>query len=157
MAAAVSTLAPVALRLSNEMEKSTSRRATPSFGEFAAFVREWAGIPERIEITPETLFEDDLGITGDDGCELLEATEKHFCVRLSSDEDGYRRTFDLAPHEFLFHSEGLGWGWSDIVSILRPSALPPTVRSFRVGDLFEAVQQAPPEPTQRNTILGLDD
>ena len=95
--------------------RSDSEHPTPSFEEFATFVREWARIPARIEIVPETLFEDDLGITGDDGCELLQATEKHFWVCLSSPEDGYRRTFDLAPHEFLFHGEGLGWGLPDII------------------------------------------
>lgn len=51
--------------------RSTSGPSTPSFEEFVAFIRDWAGI-SRKKITPETLFEDDLGITGDDGCELLE-------------------------------------------------------------------------------------
>ena len=64
--------------------------------------------PQSEAIVIETLFEDDLGITGDDGCELLEATETHFGVSLASPEEGYRCTFDLAPHEFLFHSEGFG-------------------------------------------------
>jgi hypothetical protein len=102
------------------------------------------------------LFEDDLGITGDDGCELLEATESHFRVCLSSPVDGYRRTFDLAPHEFLFNSEGLGWGLSDIISLFRPSVVPPSVKAFRVGELFEAVKNAPSKPIQRESILGLD-
>jgi hypothetical protein len=55
-------------------------RRPPSFDELAAFVREWAGIPNRKRIAPETLFEDDLGITGDDGCELLDETERRFDV-----------------------------------------------------------------------------
>ncbi|MBK7926639.1 MAG: hypothetical protein IPJ98_03870 [Bryobacterales bacterium] len=131
--------------------------ATPSFEELADFIREWAAIPRRMSILPETLFEDDLGITGDDGCELLEATEKHFGVCLSSPEEGYRRAFDLAPHEFLFHSEGLGWDLSDIVSLFHPSAPPSSIRAFRVGDLFEAIRKAPPKPINRVSILGLED
>jgi hypothetical protein len=131
-------------------------RATPSFEELADFIRERAAISRRKPIVPETLFEDDLGITGDDGCELLEATEKHFGVCLSSPEEGYRRTFDLAPHEFLFHSEGLGWDLSDIVSLFRPSAIPTSIRAFRVGDLFEAIKKAPPTPIDRVSILGLE-
>ena len=133
----------------------TSGRSTPSFEEFAAFIRDWAGIP-RTKIAPETLFEDDLGITGDDGCELLEATERHFGVCLSSPEDGYRRTFDLAPHECLFHGEGMGWGGANVIGLFRPS-LPPSVRAFKVGDLFEAVKNAPTKRIKRGSVLGLDD
>jgi len=129
-------------------------RATLLFEELANFIREWAAIPRRKRIVPETLFEDDLGITGDDGCELLEATEKHFGVCLSSPEEGYRRSFDLAPHEFLFHGEGLGWGLSDIVSLCE---MPSSIRAFRVGDLFEAIKKAPPKPNNRVSILGLED
>ncbi len=123
----------------------------------ADFIREWAAIPKRKPILPATLFEDDLGISGDDGCGLLEATEKHFGVCLSTPEEGYRHTFDLAPHEFLFHSEGLGWGLLDIVSIIRPSAMPPSIRAFRVGDLFEAIKRVPTKPINRVSILGLED
>ena len=64
-------------------------------------------------------------------------------VFVSYSEEGYRRAFDLAPHEFLFHSEGLGWDLSDIVSLFRPSAIPTSIRAFRVGDLFEAIKKAP--------------
>jgi hypothetical protein len=136
--------------------KPTAQDATPSFEELASFIREWARIPTRVDITPETLFEDDLGITGDDGCELLEATAKRFRVCLSFPEDGYRGTFDLAPHEFLFHSEGLPWGLSDIIDLFRPSSMPPSVRAFRVGELFEAVRKAPSEPVSHVPILGLE-
>lgn len=126
--------------------RPATETSTPSFEAFATFVRVWGRIPTRIQITPDTLFEDDLGITGDDGCELLEATEKHFRVCLSSPEDGYRRTFDLAPHEFLFHSEGLGWAAQDILSLFHPTVMSASVRAFKVGDLFEAVNRARRNP-----------
>jgi hypothetical protein len=56
----------------------------------------------------ETEFEDGLDISGDDGCDLLKATERRFKIALSSEEDGYRKTFNLGRDEFLFHSEGFG-------------------------------------------------
>lgn len=104
-----------------------------SFDEFAAFIRASAGVPRRIAIRPGSLFEDDLGITGDDGCDLLEATEQHFGVLLSTPEHGYRETFGLASHEVLFHSEGLGWGATDLVDLFRPDAMPTSVRNFKAA------------------------
>jgi hypothetical protein len=95
---------------------------------------------------PETLFEDDLGITGDDGCELLEETERRFAVRLSSPEHGYRETFNLAPHEFLFNSEGFGPSFHDIMTLFRPSLIPSSVKRFTVGELFNAVRKAQAKP-----------
>ncbi len=97
-----------------------------SFEEFADFIRSECGISRKRNITPESTFEDDLGITGDDGADLLEATEKRFDVQLSDAEHGYRRTFDLGPDEFLFHSE----------SWFRARG---SVREFKVGDLYRAV------------------
>jgi hypothetical protein len=140
-----------------ELMEPIRERAAPTFQELAEFIRAWGGIPKRKLIAPETLFEDDLGITGDDGCELLEATEKHFAVCLSSSEDGYRRTFDLASHEFLFHNEGLGDLLYGLVSLFDPSAQPSSIRAFRVGDLFEAIKKAPSRPVNRFSILGLED
>jgi acyl carrier protein len=119
---------------------------TISFDQFAEFVREWAGLRKQKNITPETLFERDLGITGDDGCELLEAVEKHFDVTLHSEEDGYRETFNLTPGEYLFHSEG---GFMPPVHESNPlislfnsepvSLSTENVRAFTVGELYPAI------------------
>jgi acyl carrier protein len=106
------------------------------FDEFVLFLREWAHIPIREKISPETQFERDLGITGDDGCELLEAAESKFGIHLSSEEDGYRKTFDLAPNEYLFTSEG---GMvHELMSLFNNSV----IRPFTVGELYSAVQHA---------------
>jgi len=110
----------------------------PSFDEFAEFIRQWAGLWRKKRIAPETEFERDLGITGDDGCELLEATEKRFNVTLSSDEQGYRKTFNLGPNEFLFHAEGIG-PWPPYPLTIFTA---PVVRAFTVGELYNAVQGA---------------
>jgi acyl carrier protein len=109
-----------------------------SFPEFAEFVRQWAGISRKKQIRPETAFEEDLGITGDDGCELLEAVEKHFDVKLASEEDGYRKTFNLSPHQFLFHSEGFSLVSSEVLTIFGA----PVVVRFTVGSLYHAVREA---------------
>lgn len=109
----------------------------PSFEEFAEFVREWAGISRKKEILLGSRFEDDLGITGDDGCDLLQATEKRFSVQLHSNEDGFRKTFSLGPNEFLFHSEGWGPDLYDILALF--GRTPKTIRDFTVGELYTAV------------------
>jgi hypothetical protein len=46
------------------------------FDQFADFVREWGGLSRKKKIAPESEFEADLGITGDDGCDLLEARRR---------------------------------------------------------------------------------
>jgi hypothetical protein len=111
-----------------------------TFDEFANFIREYRHVFDRKRVSPETQFERDLGLTGDDGSDLLEATEKRFSVSLCSEESGLRETFNLGPNEYLFHSEG----WSPFpfrfTSLL--NAVEPTIREFTVGDLFEAVRKA---------------
>ncbi|HEX6802135.1 MAG TPA: DUF1493 family protein [Terriglobales bacterium] len=100
-----------------------------SFEEFVDFIRSQCGISQKKTITLESRFEDDLGVMGDDGDDLLKATEKHFNVQLSDAEHGYRKTFDLGPNEFLFQGEGL-FNYEG------------SVREFTVGDLYRAVQNA---------------
>ena len=112
----------------------------PTFDEFAAFVREHLSVSYRKPINPETRFEGDLGVTGDDGSDLLEATERRFGVLLCSEETSVRETFNLGPNEYLFHSEGFGpVGMAP--SLLFGQAFP-TVREFTVGELYEAVRKA---------------
>ena len=77
-----------------------------TFDQFANFIREFWLVPARKQIAPETQFERDLGLTGDDGDELLLATQRRFGVKLGSEETGIRETFNLLPNEYLFHSEG---------------------------------------------------
>lgn len=104
----------------------------PSFEEYASFIRDFASIPATTPILPETLFEDDLEITGDDECELLEETEKRFGVQLAFPEHGLRETFNLGRGEYLFHAEAFAF-WP----------LPGHVRRFTVGALYTAVLTAP--------------
>jgi acyl carrier protein len=116
-------------------QQETSMKSV-SFSEFADFVRVWGHLPKNKQIDHETQFERDLGITGDDGSDLLIATEKKFGISLSSEEDGYRKTFNLGSHEYLFNSEGFGVV-SGLITIFSRS----TVRAFTVGELYSAVKR----------------
>lgn len=57
--------------------------ARPTFDDVAEFIRDWAHISSNKQITPDTQFERDLGSTGDDGDELLEAAQKRFKVNFT--------------------------------------------------------------------------
>jgi acyl carrier protein len=111
-----------------------------TFDEFAEFIREHWSVPVRKQITPDTEFERDLGLTGDDGDDLLQATEKRFGVALGSEETGVRETFNLRQNEYLFHSEGLDLSPFRFTTLFGHEE--PTVRRFTVGELFEAVQKS---------------
>lgn len=115
----------------------------PTFNEIADFVREWAFIPAKQQISRDTQFERDLGITGDDGSDLLEAAQKRFKVDLAPDEGGYRTIFNLRPNEYLFNSEGFSIesGGTDMITLFTNTN--PSVRAFTVGELCEAVRKAP--------------
>ena len=90
-------------------------------------------------IRPETQFERDLGLTGDDGADLLVATEKRFEVVLCSEGKGVRETFNLDPNEYMFHSEGFDIAPVFLTLFGREG---PKVREFTVGELYEAVKKA---------------
>jgi len=111
-----------------------------TFDEFAKFIREYWHVSDRKKVSSETQFERDLGLTGDDGDDLLKATEKRFEVTLSSEETGVRETFNLGPNEYLFHSEGLDLFPFRFTSLFE--AVEPIIREFTVGELFEAVRKA---------------
>ena len=110
-----------------------------TFEEFTNFIREFSGYSSKNIITPETLFEKNLGTTGDDGTELLEAVEKRFNVHLTDTNGDLRGTFSLGPNEYLFHSEGFGlfpplwlFGVGD----------KPIIHKFTVSELYEAICRA---------------
>jgi hypothetical protein len=104
--------------------------STLSFEEFAGFIRQWGRISPKRRIAPETDLEDDLGITGDDGRDLLEAVEKRFGISLS------RESFNLAPDEFLFGGEGL---WPDLGTLFGGPTL--FVIGLTAGTLYNVVQE----------------
>jgi hypothetical protein len=109
-----------------------------TFEEFNAWLREYWNVPVRQDILPETQFERDLDLTGDDGDDFLKATEMRFEVRLGNEETGVRETFNLRPNEYLFNSEGWGPSAHEIISLF--SGGPTVVRKFTVGEMFDAVR-----------------
>lgn len=120
------------------------RNATaPTFEDVANFVRGWAFIPAKRPITLHSQFERDLGITGDDGGELLQAAQEHFEVDLADGGNGYRKIFNLGANEYLFNSEGLSFGTGGTNMITLFANTNPSVRAFTVGELYEAIARAP--------------
>ncbi len=73
--------------------------------ELIDFIREHQGISEKQIIEETTQLENGLGITGDDGCELLEAIEKKFGISFVGSDGTLREAFNLKDDEYLFHSE----------------------------------------------------
>jgi acyl carrier protein len=102
-----------------------------SFEEVCQIIRDQAQLDPDERITPETQFERDLGITGDDGSEIIDSVEKHYGIQFTPD------SFGLEPNEYLFNSEGIDLipGFLRIL-FNKPE---PEVRSFTVGELYDAV------------------
>jgi hypothetical protein len=100
------------------------------FEDLVEVIRECSGFRPDKRIYPDTQFERDLGVTGDDGEDLLEAVERRFSLKLT------RESFNLEPNEYLFGSEA---AFPDLLEIFgkRPTK---TLRSFTVGELFEVVR-----------------
>lgn len=71
-----------------------------------AFVRKFTSC-YRETIDENTFLERDLGVTGDDGVELLEEAENVFGLRFETEEEDFRAIFSLKENEYLFNSEGL--------------------------------------------------
>jgi acyl carrier protein len=123
-----------------------SKDAEPTFNDVAEFVRDWARLPAKKQITPDTQFERDLGITGDDGDELLQAAQKRFKVNFTDGDNGVRTIFKLGPNEYLFNSEGFPspFGGGGIITLFSTPDTNFTVRAFTIGELCVAIQKAPP-------------
>jgi hypothetical protein len=103
-----------------------------AFEDFVCFIREFRKFSSGREITRRTEFERDLGITGDDGIDLLLAAQKRFNVSLTPE------LLSLKPGEVLFHSEGFG---PNLLGIFRREPAS-SVRRFTIGDLYDALSRA---------------
>ncbi|WP_380179997.1 hypothetical protein [Kalamiella sp. sgz302252] len=110
----------------------------PTPEEVIAFVREFSGWRKK-KIDENTLLEDDLHITGDDGVELLEEAEKVFGISFETEEESFRSLFSLQDNEYLFNSEGfdffcIGYFYRRLKGIPHP-----VVRDLSVGKLHEVL------------------
>jgi acyl carrier protein len=106
-------------------------RREPSFERLCAIIREECGLEKDEYIAPDTQFERDLGITGDDGEELLDAVARNYGIELT------RESFGLQPNEYLFQGEGWDLFGPLIRGLLRRPE--PEFRTFTVGELHAAV------------------
>tara|TARA_R110002050_G_C8886535_1_gene509188 strand:- start:1123 stop:1494 length:372 start_codon:yes stop_codon:yes gene_type:complete len=77
----------------------------PTFDQVSRFLRDFTGCSKKKQIFPETMLEEDLHITGDDGVELLDKAEKQFSVSFPFGSE-FRELFELSENEYLFTSEG---------------------------------------------------
>ena len=113
--------------------------SSPSFDEVAAFVKEFAGIQKSQSLQPNTRLEHDLGITGDDGDELLEEAGRRFRVELATADGGYRPNFGLRPNEYLFSSEGVDLIGITILLRWLSREPKPVVVDLTVGRLHDVI------------------
>lgn len=113
----------------------------PPLADVIAFIQEFSGC-RREAIDENSWLEQDLGITGDDGVELLEEAEKVFGVSFSAEQDGFREAFSLKENEYLFHSEGIDF-FGIVYLCRRLRGIPaPVVRDLTVGQLHSALVEA---------------
>ncbi len=84
-------------------------------------------------VTEDSLIEDDMGITGDDGTDLLLDIEKEFDISFLGNDGSIREAFNLQPNEYLFHSEGVR-GIFDF--LFKPKEI---VKPLTVRQLYEVI------------------
>jgi acyl carrier protein len=104
-----------------------------------SIIRECQGFSEKDIITEASLLEKDLGITGDDGSELIEVIEKKFDISFAGSDGSLRDAFGLGEGQYLFHSEGMNLFW--LLASLFGRDLE-NVKTITVGELYLATRHA---------------
>ena len=102
-----------------------------TFDNVVRAIRASQSIREHVMITGATLIEDDLGITGDDGCDLLADLEQAFHVSFAGSDGTLREAFGLEADQFLFHGEG----WNPLALFRKEK-----VRALTVGQLQQVIE-----------------
>lgn len=113
---------------------------TPGLQEVIAFVRHQSAIGDTEPIGAQTCLEADLGVSGDDGSELLLAAENHFSVILSTPDGSLSPLFGLGANEYLFSAEGMDWplGYSFRWLFNQPT---PVMHDLTAGELHAVLVQ----------------
>ena len=101
--------------------------------ELIDFIRENQGIARNKPVLVTSYLEKDLGITGDDGSDLLEAIEERYNITFTMESLG------LSKGQGLFHSEGMRI-FQLIASLFGRDS--ENVKDITVGDLYIAICQA---------------
>jgi len=104
--------------------------ATATFDDVVRALRASQGIRNQVMITGATLVESELGITGDDGCDLLEDLEQAFHIAFAGEDGSLREAFGLDDDQFLFHGEG----WNPLALFRKEN-----VKPLSVGELHRVI------------------
>lgn len=114
----------------------------PSVEDVVAFVREFTRVGSRQPVNSQTRLEADLGVTGDDGADLLEATAARYGLDHEALGSALVETLGLGPDEFVFGPEGLDLiGIGALVRWVRREPRP-SYRDLTVSELHGAVLAA---------------
>ena len=106
------------------------RKEEPSFERVCEIIRDQCQLHPDERIMPDSQFERDLGITGDDGDEVLRCVAEYYDIKFTGN------SFDLGPNEYLFNSEGFDLFNVPLRMIFRKPE--PEIRAFTVGELYDA-------------------
>ena len=110
----------------------------PHPSEVIRFVRDHLGVADHVPLDSTTRLEADLGVTGDDGDELLWAAESRFGVSFGTD---LRPAFALAADETLFGPEGVPVPGLEWLRRRLGADPPPRVTDVTIGQLHEAIER----------------
>lgn len=110
-----------------------------TFENLVALIRSDQRISVNKSITEHTELERDLGITGDDGEELLIEIEKQFSLSCAGKDGTINEVFRLGENQYLFHSEGF-FAFTWLRSIFGKKKA--YIKTLTVGQLFEAAKNA---------------
>jgi hypothetical protein len=110
-----------------------------TFENLVAVIRECTGIPKKVPIAENSRLEEDLGITGDDGDDLLLEIQKRFSLSFVGEDGTIREIFGLEHNQYLFHGEG-SYPFEWLISLF--SKHTENVKTITVGQLYEAAVKA---------------
>lgn len=110
-----------------------------TFENLVALIRSDQRISVSKSITEHTELERDLGITGDDGAELLIEIEKQFSLSFAGKDGTIKEVFGLGENQYLFHSEAF-FPFTWLLSIFGKKEA--YVKPLTVGQLYEAAKKA---------------
>lgn len=112
----------------------------PTLDDVIEFVREYARLAQSTTLSGTTRIDADLGITGDDGAELLAAAEERFAADFGDD---LTVAFGLDPDQVLFGDEGFPIPGAAWLGRLTRGTKKPKVRDLTIAELYDAVLRCP--------------
>jgi len=116
---------------------------TPSLDEVIWIIRDIGSFSEKDEVGPSSTIQEDLGLEGDDGWEILETIWERFGLRYPENEEEFEGAFGIEPGQILFLPEGSLFAPSpEIITLFGPHPHHLKTRRQRVitvAELYAAV------------------